>query len=88
VRIWGLRPFMWASLDEARFHYRNIFKTDINRFEMSCPECQQGCNSKALGGTEKCFHCDVCGLLECEVTSPSLEELRNGAESREGLPDV
>lgn len=50
------------------------FKTDMNRFDMSCPDCKQGCNSVGYGGNEKCFHCDNCGLTECLVTSPALLE--------------
>lgn len=40
---------------------------DVDRFGMSCPECKQGCNSADFGGNEVCFHCDVCGLVECEL---------------------
>jgi len=46
----------------------------VNRFTIKCPDCQQGCNSAAAGGNERCFHCDVCGLVECMVTSPALDE--------------
>lgn len=59
---------------EVYYHYTAIFDTDMDRFEMSCPDCKQGCNSAALGGEAGCFHCDNCGLVECEVTSPALIE--------------
>jgi hypothetical protein len=59
---------------EIFYHYTAIFDTDMDRFQMSCPDCKQGCNSEALGGNEGCFHCDNCGLVECEVTSPALIE--------------
>lgn len=55
-------------------HYMEVFDTDMDRFEMSCPDCKQGCNSAAAGGDVACFHCDNCGLVECEVTSPVLDE--------------
>ena len=59
---------------ETRKHYLEVFGgPERNRFEMKCPDCQQGCNSAAAGGNERCFHCDVCGLIECLVTSPALD---------------
>jgi hypothetical protein len=62
------------SLRELYDHYVKVFTDRGDRFEMACPDCKQGCNSAALGGDEWCFHCDVCGLVECEVTSPALVE--------------
>lgn len=62
----------WSSQKEAYEHYRQLFATKMNRFDMKCPDCQQGCNSAANGGNEKCFHCDNCDLIECLVTSPVL----------------
>lgn len=53
-------------------HYLQIFSTRMNRFEMSCPDCKQGCNLES--GSVSCFHCDNCGLVECVVTSPVLDE--------------
>lgn len=63
------------SIDrQMRLHYLEAFPApEVNRFLIKCPDCKQGCNSKAAGGNEKCFHCDVCGLVECEVTSPALD---------------
>ena len=26
-----------------------------------------GCNSKNLGGNYLCFHCDLCGYVECNI---------------------
>lgn len=57
-------PLLRMKLAEA-------FKTKMNRFDMSCPDCKQGCNSAGLGGNETCFHCDNCGLIECAITSPA-----------------
>lgn len=37
-----------------------------NRFEMSCPVCGYGSNSIENGGNENCFHCSLCGFIECE----------------------
>jgi len=62
------------KLQDTYQHYKKIFSTDMNRFDMTCPDCKQGNNSKAGGGSETCFHCDNCGLVECMVTSPALEE--------------
>lgn len=63
-----------SSGRQTRQYYLELFPPpDVNRFQIACPECKQGCNSKAAGGNEKCFHCDVCGLVECEVTSPALD---------------
>lgn len=78
VKFWGLRPIMQSTLAEMFEHYSKVFDTLMNRFDMSCPDCKQGCNSAGAGGNEHCFHCDVCGLVECEVTSPALEETANG----------
>jgi len=60
------------SLSDTYEHYKKVFSTKMNRFEMKCPDCQQGCNSAASGGNERCFHCDNCDLIECLVTSPVL----------------
>lgn len=62
------------SRKDTHQHYSKVFNTDMDRFEMSCPDCKQGCNSAELGGDDYCFHCDNCGLVECVVTSPVLDE--------------
>jgi len=59
---------------QIRQHYLKAFPpTDVDRFTIPCPDCKQGCNSAGAGGNTKCFHCDNCGLVECEVTSPVLD---------------
>jgi hypothetical protein len=58
---------------------RKAFQTKQNRFDMKCPDCKRGCNSAGLGGNERCFHCGNCGLIECVITSPVLDE--NGSIS-------
>jgi hypothetical protein len=63
---------MKKSLNDTYEHYKKVFSTSMNRFDMKCPDCQQGCNSAAAGGNERCFHCDNCDLIECLVTSPVL----------------
>jgi hypothetical protein len=72
------------KLSEVYWHYVEIFRTDIDRFLMSCPDCKQGCNSAPLGGSKTCFHCDNCGLVECMVTSPALLEIHSISEHGEG----
>ncbi len=39
----------------------------MNRFEMKCPKCKVGNNTKDHGGNKNCFHCDSCYYVECEV---------------------
>ena len=54
--------------------YEGVFpKRDVDRFTIGCPDCVIGRNSAELGGRNTCFHCDACGLIECEVTSPAVE---------------
>jgi hypothetical protein len=61
---------------QTYLHYTKIFPgPEVNRDNMKCPDCKQGCNDHAGGGNERCFHCDNCGLIECLVTSPVLEEI-------------
>jgi hypothetical protein len=61
---------------QTRQHYLSVFpKLNVDRFTLSCPDCGVGRNSEPAGGGELCFHCDTCGLVECEVTSPALEDL-------------
>ena len=55
--------------------YVGVFpKKNVDRFTMSCPDCGTGRNTAACGGNDRCFHCDSCGLIECVVTSPVIEE--------------
>ena len=53
---------------------------------MKCPICGVGENSKAYGGNEKCFHCGICGFVECECFYPDAEnpikEILDMIESR------
>ncbi len=35
-------------------------KTALER----CPKCGSTANSRALGGNDRCFHCE-CGYVEC-----------------------
>ena len=66
---------MVTKWSQIRREYLNKFPAEnVDRFTISCPDCKQGCNSRSAGGNERCFHCDVCGLVECEVMSPALEE--------------
>jgi len=54
--------------------YKDAFpKRNVDRFTISCPDCEIGRNSEAYGGNDRCFHCDTCGLIECVVTSPALK---------------
>ena len=48
--------------------------SNMNRFEMTCPECKQGNNSAPAGGNEKCFHCDNCGLVECMIIGMQINQ--------------
>lgn len=52
-------------------------ESDLDRFKMTCPRCRQGNNSTQYGGNERCFHCDNCGLIECEIVGL---QLRSAAE--------
>jgi len=47
----------------------------LNRFKDECPVCGNGKNSKDHGGTERCFHCDVCGFVECMFRNDEYTEL-------------
>jgi transcription elongation factor Elf1 len=57
------------------FHnHRSAFpKRNVDRFTISCPACGTGKNSEDFGGNDRCFHCDTCGLVECEITSPAVK---------------
>jgi len=62
-----------SFLDDFK-KYQGVFpKKNVDRFTMSCPDCG-GKNSGANGGNDRCFHCEDCGLIECVVTSPVIEE--------------
>jgi len=41
---------------------------------IKCPICGVGENSKDDGGNENCFHCDICGFVECECFYPDAED--------------
>lgn len=45
-----------------------------DRFALRCPACR-GKNSKDAGGNKRCFHCGLCGFVECEWCSPAHEYL-------------
>jgi len=54
--------------------YQGVFpKKNVDRFTITCPDCGSK-NSESLGGNDRCFHCSKCGLIECVVTSPVIEE--------------
>lgn len=63
------------SFLEIHKKYAGVFpKKNVDRFTMACPDCGTGRNDANQGGNDTCFHCDSCGLIECFVTSPVIEE--------------
>ena len=58
----------------ARYYLKKFPPEGVDRFTIPCPDCKQGCNSADYGGNEVCFHCDNCGLEECEATFEGLGE--------------
>lgn len=50
---------------------------DIPRPQESekCPHCHEGSNSRAEGGTDRCFHCDTCGYIGCMWTAAEKERM-------------
>jgi len=52
--------------------------------QRKCPKCKTGVNSPELGGTDKCFHCNTCGYINCgdyprPLQAESLTEVINKA---------
>lgn len=41
-----------------------------------CPMCKVGVNSAKAGGNEHCFHCDLCGFVECAHSDQEIEYLK------------
>lgn len=38
-----------------------------------CPKCgEQDTNCGALGGNDRCWHCDRCGFVECDHVTPDV----------------
>jgi len=62
-----------SFLDDFKKYYGVFPKKNVDRFTMTCPDCGSQ-NSEANGGNDRCFHCGNCGLIECVVTSPVIEE--------------
>ena len=54
----------------------NLLQTENNNLvsEEKCPICNVGRNSKSLGGSNNCFHCDTCGFVECNFNKDGATE--------------
>ncbi|MGB2626448.1 MAG: hypothetical protein WAK20_06640 [Candidatus Acidiferrum sp.] len=57
-----------------------------DRFALRCPACR-GKNSKDAGGNKRCFHCGLCGFVECEWCSPAHEYLAESEREAQPMPE-
>lgn len=55
---------------------RSVVEPEVSFAEPNqlCPICYTGHNSKAYGGNDRCFHCSVCGFVECNFNKDGMVE--------------